>query len=630
NGNIMAINRKGCEILCGNEKEIVGKNWFKGFLPFPIQDQVHEMFRNMINGEIEAFEKTKYTILTCTGRERLFVWNNALFYNEDGRVIGIISSGEDITDRRLTEKVLHESEQRSRDLANSLKSYLDIAGVIFLVIDVRGFVTLINRKGCEILGRPEEEIIGKPWFEMFVPKRIQPVIKSVFRQVIGGEIESAEYHENPVVTRTGEERLIAWHNAVIRDSVGHITGTLSSGEDITERRQAEEALRESEEKYRNLFETAPVGIGVGKFTGEVVDINPALLKIMGATLNEMKSFKISNFYINPADRDTFLSSMRENGAIRDFEIKQKRFDGSEFIALLNAVTIKQKGEPMLLINIRDITSRKQAEENLQQLYEETLHISQMKSNLLTFASHELKTPLVPILGWTEFLKTSLEKGKNIEEIVGYDEVSSMYNASMRLNRIIENFLDVSRLEAGRFDLQRKMQSAIKLVQIALQNVQRLADSQEMQVNINVQDMDLLVDGFRMEQVFINILTNAIKYSPPRSEIWIESSCDDSFYTFTFTDQGLGFTPEELEDVWRPFSPSFLRKKTEQSVPGTGVGLYLAKGIVELHGGTIEIDSQGRDKGTIVSVAIPVHPPEDFVDNEIKQEDQENENLDGMT
>jgi two-component system sensor histidine kinase KdpD len=133
----------------------------------------------------------------------------------------------------------------------------------------------------------------------------------------------------------------------------------------------------------------------------------------------------------------------------------------------------------------------------------------------------------------------------------------MYSASMRLNRIIENFLDVSLLEADRFDLQRKTQSIFTLVQNAVQNVQNLAESQKVQINIDVSDMDLFLDDFRVEQVFINILTNAIKYSPPRSEIWIESSYNDSYYTLDFKDQGLGFTSEELEDVWHPFSPSFL-------------------------------------------------------------------------
>jgi PAS domain S-box-containing protein len=132
--------------------------------------------------------------------------------------------------------------QKERDLA---QSYLDVAGVMFLVINADQMVRFLNRKGCEILRCDEAEAIGANWFDTFLPEEQRDSTKVIFDSLIRGEIESAEYYENPVLTHSGEIRLIAWHNTMLRDERGVIVGTLSSGEDITERKQMEETLLQS-------------------------------------------------------------------------------------------------------------------------------------------------------------------------------------------------------------------------------------------------------------------------------------------------------------------------------------------------------------------------------------------------
>ncbi|MCX9011351.1 MAG: PAS domain S-box protein [Candidatus Methanoperedens sp.] len=129
---------------------------------------------------------------------------------------------------------------QERDKAKKL---LDIAGVIILALDTEGRVTLTNEKACEILACIKEEIVGKDWFETFLPERIQDEMKAAFKKLISGDLEPVEYFENPILMSRGEERIIAWHNSIIWGEKGKIIGTLSSGEDITERKQIEEALR---------------------------------------------------------------------------------------------------------------------------------------------------------------------------------------------------------------------------------------------------------------------------------------------------------------------------------------------------------------------------------------------------
>ncbi len=145
---------------------------------------------------------------------------------------------QEVAERKLAEEALQKEKDRAQH-------YLDVAGVILVVIGVDRKVILINRKGCEILGyEEEEEITGKDWFDNFIPENLRDDVTGVFKSLIAGDIESFEYYENPVLTKHGEERIVAWHNTILRDERGRIYATMASGEDTTEHKQAERELRE--------------------------------------------------------------------------------------------------------------------------------------------------------------------------------------------------------------------------------------------------------------------------------------------------------------------------------------------------------------------------------------------------
>ncbi|VVB88479.1 Methyl sulfide methyltransferase-associated sensor [uncultured archaeon] len=149
----------------------------------------------------------------------------------------------DITERRMIEEALRKERDKAQE-------YLDIAGAMVVVIDADQKVSLVNKKSCEILGYKEQEIIGKNWFSTFIPERVKDDVKAIFEKLMAGKIEPVEFFENPVLTRNGEERMIEWHNTVLRNDAGSITGTLSSGEDITERKKAEEVLKNYASKLK--------------------------------------------------------------------------------------------------------------------------------------------------------------------------------------------------------------------------------------------------------------------------------------------------------------------------------------------------------------------------------------------
>ncbi len=259
---------------------------------------------------------------------------------------------------------------------------------------------------------------------------------------------------------------------------------------------------------------------------------------------------------------------------------------------------------MTFVLSRSVVNSAVMEEVLQHHLDETIKISDMKSNLITFASHELKTPLVPIIGWVDLIKKGLNAGKNLDSLIGTEAIDSISHSADRLSKIVDNLLDVGRLEYGKIDLRKDKVFITDLLANAIKEVQDLAKERNITIENLATKVSLDLDAFRIEEVLQNILSNSIKYSPPDTRVTITSEQNEEFYILSVRDQGYGFTAEELRNVWQPFSTTYLRKKNFESL-GTGVGLYLSKKLLLLHGGKIELTSPGPDQGATVKIFLPL-------------------------
>jgi len=340
-------------------KELAVRNLEKeGFEPqYP-----RSMFKERIekDGQVVGLESNW---IRHDGTSATIVETAWVVHDKQGRTLYYEGIVQDITERKHAERLLRKEKDRAQQ-------YLDVAGVMLVAIDAEQRVGLINKKGCEILGYSEEEIIAKNWFDNFLPKRIKEEVKGVFNKLLCGEADAPEYYENPVLTRDGAERLIAWHNTALRDDKGKVIATLGSGEDITERSRAEEALRESEEKYRVLVENSPNLVAIYQ-EGYLKYVNKAMCERLGWTSEEMTSVSF-----NPIEKiipQRLQSQIRENIAkrlrgksISPYEISIKARDGSEIPVIVKAQAILYCGKLADEVIHIDITERKKAEEALRE------------------------------------------------------------------------------------------------------------------------------------------------------------------------------------------------------------------------------------------------------------------------
>jgi len=256
----------------------------------------------------------------------------------------------------------------------------------------------------------------------------------------------------------------------------------------------------------------------------------------------------------------------------------------------------------------DQTDRNRAEENLQ-LLQKLTETDNLKTNIITWAAHELKTPLTPILGIAELLYNS-KKNENLDQVkFDLEDFEVLLRSTERLVKIVDNFLDVGRMQDGNFPLRCEISDLGPIIQDAIKIVEFQASRKGIKVNAEITPVKVNIDRERLEQVIINLLSNAIKYSPENTKIFVTLNSikegEKNQALFTVIDQGFGFTKDEIETAFLPFAKVYTQQDQKKFIAGTGLGLYISKNIVESHGGTIQIHSNGINRGTTVKVFLPL-------------------------
>jgi PAS domain S-box-containing protein len=281
-GNITECNQATLDIHgFSSKEEIIGENAFLLIATEDLPRAQKNFERTLARGMVKNIE---YILRTKDGREFPGELSSSLIRDTFNQPAGFVAITRDMTKRKKT-------EERLREERNKAQMYLDVAGVMFVLLDSKGKVTLVNKKGCEILGYEESEIVGQSWFDSFVPERDRRKVKEVYNKLMAGEVEPVEYFENSVLTKSGEERIIAWHNTFLRDDFNNIIGTISSGEDVTQHKRAEQQIQEHRTELLHVSRLSTVGEMASGLAHELNQPLCAILSYANACLHSLKSEK---------------------------------------------------------------------------------------------------------------------------------------------------------------------------------------------------------------------------------------------------------------------------------------------------------------------------------------------------
>jgi len=320
--------------------------------------------------------------------------------------------GADVTERVRAEEAVRKQQQQ-------LAQYLDVAGVILTVLNRSGEVTLINKRGCQILGCSQEDVLGAHWIDRFIPEHSRGDVGAVLERLLAGEIEHAEYFENPVLTTDGQERVISWHNALLRDESGAIVGALSSGEDVTERVKAEQALRESEERFRIAAQSASDLIYEWDIESNRLDWYGDIDGALGYEQGQLpRTLQAWVEHIHPDDKQRLAEAVehqKTTGERFNLEYRMVAADGAVRHWTDRAeVLFDEGGEPVRQIGVcTDVTDTRDAQEAVRESERRLRAILNSSTQSVFLLDNELR-----LLEANEILAERL--GAGLDEMMGRD------------------------------------------------------------------------------------------------------------------------------------------------------------------------------------------------------------------
>ncbi len=550
-----------------------------------------------------------------------------------GRGKAVLRDSQGVAERMLgTHKDISTQKQAEAALKSSqdeLKRYLEVVESMILVLDRRGQVTLINRKGCEILGYSAREIIGKPWIDRFVPERLQRDLRERFRRIMRGEAGVTAYFESAVCPRRGEERLLAWHNSLVQDDSGVVSGIISSCEDITERRRMEKTLQEREAHFRGYFEMGLVGMAILSYDLKWLQCNDRLCEIAGYTWMELCRETWSDL-VHPEELENDLVQFRRmlDGETTSYaaEKRLRRKDGGLVYADVAVRCVRRADDVVdyFLVMVHDITARKQAEEEARLRQEQLMRADKMVSlgTLVSGVAHEINNPntfvavnseilhtvwtgIRPILEWYyrengDFVVAGWNYPELQERVVS--SISGIQDGAMRIKTIVEELRNFVKTEtsgqSATFDVNESVHASVNLMRNMLNK-----STARFEVDLGAGLPCLSGNRQPLEQVIINLLQNACQALTDREQgLSIRTALDEVRHVVLITvrDEGMGVSKDILQRLTDPFFT------TKGASGGMGLGLAISLKIVEDYGGRLWFESE-LGQGMTAYVELPVAP-----------------------
>lgn len=483
-----------------------------------------------------------------------------------------------------------------------------------------GTITSWNPGAQRIFGYSAEEVVGKPVAILIPPDRWQEEAE-ILKRLRNGE--RIDHFETIRIRKDGNRIAISLTISPVHDSTGAITGISKIARDVTEQRQLlarEESARAealAERKFRRLIEDAPDAILQVDSDGRILIANRTAEMMFGYSGEELLQMGVDALVPEAARskhaalRKQFAKAGVSRPMGPGLGLHARRKDGTELPVEISLSPVRTEDGIHVTAVIRDVSERKQAEEQihlleqsylaeLEERHKEAERLNRLKSEFMASVSHELRTPLHTIIGFAELLS---EEGAGSLNEKQKRFVRHIQTDSEHLLGLINDVLDLSRIEAGGLVVRTEVLPLFAAISEAVNAIRPQADGQQVTVREGaVPKVDVVADPLRVRQILYNLLNNAVKFTDPGGEVAVSADFDEEFVQITVADTGRGIAEEECSRIFDKFYQ--VGYTTAGVRQGTGLGLTICKQLVEIQGGKIWVQSE-LGKGSHFHFTLPV-------------------------
>lgn len=638
--SLLMVNHACCRLFGRPENELIGQYWPAiGHISADDQRQLLSASeRTLSTGRSKPVE---FQLPQNKGEARLIVARTARAQSPDGHPL-LISTLTDMTELRQAEAAIQAADHLKQ-------SVLDAATEISIIAtDPEGMITVFNRGAEKMLGYTAAEMIAQQTPACIHQKaEVVPRAKELSLQLgrdISGfstftampQINGAEQREWTYVRKDGETLTVSLVVTAQRGANGEITGYLGIAIDVTERKRAERHLQQQHELLQTVLEHIPGGVSMidanlnfsmaNSALKSVLDFPDELFAGRTPTLYEVALFNARRGEYGPGDPQQLANAIiakarmgeahsfertRPNG--KAIEVRGAPLPDGGFVTIYTDITKRRQTDEELLKHrnhLQELVTERTA--RLAEALQQAQAANHAKSEFLANMSHELRTPMHAILSFSE-LGTERAKGQDETKLVQYFQ--RIEQSAQRLLSLINELLDLSKLEAGRMELTTEKTDMMELVQQACAQLEPLLHSRKQSISFenNTTEASIIADQNRMTQVICNLLSNAIKFSPDGGQIRIrlnpatllsgrrseDKECEAAL-SIQFIDDGVGIPEKELESIFDKFIQS---STTKSGAGGTGLGLAITRAIVMQHRGTIVAENNAV-RGACLTVTLP--------------------------